>query len=237
MADPHQNDAHLRIAHTLLEQFFVSDFSKRQYKLLLFILRLSWGCGRKFAVIPRLSDFRHVGIGHQHIRRELETLIRDGVLQVNEDWTRWSLVKDFDKWRISRAGDYDLEALKELIYRNIDMFKKVPGTAEDDARRAGNIEDIEIVTIWRGVSNFRLNEAKSYELVATLRDDFPSVNLLEQSKKWAVFKQFTYPLKNNSRPAGQLWEWMRVAATGFPSKRSAPVLTGRTAKGVENVED
>ncbi len=235
MAEVHRTDAHLRLAHSLLEQFAVSDFSKRQYKILLFILRLSWGCGKKFAVIPKRSMFGQVGIGHQHIRAELAALVRDQVLWTNEDGTRFGLNKNYDEWRVSRAKGYDPAALTDLIFHNVDMYVKKPGTAEQEAHRAGNVEDIEIVTIWKSVKGMRLSEAKCYDTVTKLREDFPLVNLLKESQKWAASK-IQDVLKPTSNVPRQLWNWMSFARDGFPQKKT-PQLKGGTAKGVTNDED
>ena len=236
MADVHQSDAHLRLAHSLLEQFAVGNFTMRQYKILLFILRLSWGCGKKFAVIPHRSEWNQIGIGHQHISRELAILVRDKVLVVNEAGTRFSLNKDYDGWRMGRAAGYDPASLKALVAHNIELYTQTPDkTAEEEALRTGNIEDIEIVTIWKSVGSMRLNEAKCYELVTELRTEFPLVDILAESKKWKQFKK-DHPLKMNSAPAKQLWNWMGFARDGFAKSRTSR-LSGGTARGVTHDED
>lgn len=117
MASPQPTDAHLRIAHSILEQVMVSDFTKRQLSILLFILRLSWGCGKKEAIIPRQSDFEVVGVGSGHIKVELDWLIESRVIYRNGNL--YSFNKDYDQWRVSRAKEYHQTRLTEMVKTNI----------------------------------------------------------------------------------------------------------------------
>lgn len=122
MANPQPTDAHLRIAHQISEQLMVSHFTAKQRRILDLILRLSWGCGKKQAHIPLQRDFEVIGIGEGHIKGELDILIRDKVLERDED-TYW-FNKDFDKWRVSRARGYSQEKLTELVSLNLNHIGK-----------------------------------------------------------------------------------------------------------------
>ena len=117
MANPQPTEAHLRIAHTILEQIMVSDFSKRQLSILLFILRLSWGCGKKEAIIPHQSDFEMVGVGKGHIKAEIDWLIEAKVITRDNDC--YSFNKDYDCWRISRARAYSQMKVTEMVTLNL----------------------------------------------------------------------------------------------------------------------
>jgi hypothetical protein len=144
LAKPQPTDAHLRIAHSILEQIMVSDFSKRQLSILLFILRLSWGCGKKEAVIPRQNDFSLVGVSSGHIKAELDWLEESKVIYRNGNF--YGFNKNYDDWRISRAKEYregDFTKMVSLnlrkIYRNgkDDLPKretKVPETVKPSSR-------------------------------------------------------------------------------------------------------
>lgn len=117
MANPQPTDAHLRIAHSLLEQIMVSGFSKRQLSILLFILRLSWGCGKKEANIPRQSDFEIVGVGSGHIKMDLDWLMEAKVIYRNGNF--YGFIKDYDQWRVSRAKGYRQEKVTEMVRLNL----------------------------------------------------------------------------------------------------------------------
>lgn len=113
MANPQPTDAHLRIAHSISEQIMISDFTKRQRKILDLILRLSWGCGKKFALIPHQNDFEITGISEGHIKPELDCLITRKVI-FRED-NIYSFNKNYDEWRVSLAAKYQPDKLTELV--------------------------------------------------------------------------------------------------------------------------
>jgi len=135
MANPQPTDAHLRIAHQISEQLMVSHFTAKQRRILDLILRLSWGCGKKQAIIPHQVDFEVIGIGKGHIKGELDMLIRDRVI-VREGDTYW-FNKDFDEWRVSRARGYSQEKLTELVSMNL---KRLPNRELNDDERLPNRE-------------------------------------------------------------------------------------------------
>ena len=117
MANPQPTDAHLRIAHSIVEQIMVSFFSEQQVRILLFILRLSWECGKHSAYIPRQKDFEIVGVLEGHVKSHLNLLIRDRV--IFRDGNYYEFNKDFDQWRMSRARSYSPEKLTELVSINL----------------------------------------------------------------------------------------------------------------------
>ncbi len=93
------------------------DFSKRQRKILDLILRLSWGCNKKTAIIPRQRDFVTVGIGEGHIKVELDWLAESHI--INIDGNKYSFNKDFDQWQVSRVRPFFPEKLTELVSINL----------------------------------------------------------------------------------------------------------------------
>lgn len=122
MARPKRTDPHTRFAHSLEEQIMVSDFSKRQRQILSFILRLSYGCGKDWATIPRQKDFAVVGISESHIGQELITLVNAKVISIEGD--KYFFNKDYDQWRISLAKGYTDEKLRSLIKLNLNHQSK-----------------------------------------------------------------------------------------------------------------
>ena len=97
MANP-QPDKFTRLSNELFEAIMQTDFSKRQRSILDLIIRASYGCGKKFALL-RPSDFEVVGVYKSHIKKELDYLTRTKV--IFRDGERISLNKDYDQWRVS----------------------------------------------------------------------------------------------------------------------------------------
>jgi DnaD/phage-associated family protein len=117
MANPQPTDAHLRIAHSIEEQLMVSQFTEQQRRILDLILRLSWGCAKHSAYIPKQRDFEVVGISEGHIKAHLDWLVSAKVIL--RDGNYYSFNKDFDQWRVSRALKFSQEKLTELVSLNL----------------------------------------------------------------------------------------------------------------------
>ena len=135
MANPQPTDAHLRIAHRIHEEVMVSEFTKRQRKVLDLILRLSWGCGKKEANIPRQKDFEIVGVGKGHIKMELTYLENAKVIQL--EGNTYAFNKNYDEWRISRARGFTLEKLTSLVRINLNGNRPNLPKQEETAYQSG----------------------------------------------------------------------------------------------------
>jgi len=117
MAQPQLENGYIRLANDIHEQIMVSYFTERQYRILEFIIRLSYGCQKKEAYIPKQSEFEMVGVGAGHIKNQLDLLIRDKVITREGDL--YSINKDYDQWRVSRAKPYDPAKLTDLVRINL----------------------------------------------------------------------------------------------------------------------
>ena len=78
--------------------------------------------------------------------------------------------------------------------------------------------DQEIISVWCSVKGFDMSPANALALVASLRTEFPDVDILAQSKVWAA-RKLSEPLKTTSRPSSQIWNFMRLARQ-FAQERS-----------------
>lgn len=115
MANP-QPDRFTRISNELFEAIMQTDFSKRQRSILDLIIRASYGCGKKFALL-RPSDFEVVGVYKSHIKKELDYLTRTKV--IFRDGERISLNKDYDQWRVSLNKTSSQDKLSEILRKNL----------------------------------------------------------------------------------------------------------------------
>jgi hypothetical protein len=129
MANP-QPDEFTRISNELLEAILLSNFTKRQLNIILLVIRLSYGCGKKYAVL-RKSDFGIAGIDKSDIKKELALLAESKVLMIEGD--RISLNKDYDRWRISLVRAGGREEFKKILQRNLEEKRVgVLPTDQDD---------------------------------------------------------------------------------------------------------
>jgi hypothetical protein len=86
--------------------------------------------------------------------------------------------------------------------------------------------DREVISVWCSVKGFKLTPADASALVASLRTEFPEVDLLAESKRWAA-RKLSEPLKDNSRPSQQIWNWIEMARK-FSRQRSLKGEKGQT---------
>ncbi|AKL94995.1 prophage lambdaCh01, replication protein O [Clostridium aceticum] len=119
MANPQPTDAHLRIAHVITEEIMMRDFTKRQRSILDLVLRLSWGCNKKEAIIPKLRYFELCGIPQTKIKSEITYLVNARVIFWEESTNQFWFNKNYEEWKISIVKGYDRNFLAELIYLNV----------------------------------------------------------------------------------------------------------------------
>ncbi len=139
MTSPPPTEPYLRIAHSIQEQIMISGFTEHEIKILLFILRLSWGCGRRSAYVPRQKDFELIGVGENHVKTKLDYLIRSRV--IFRDGCRYEFNKNYAEWQISRVRTYSPESLSRLIGLNLrsdDEDRRMESAEEEGLPQKGN---------------------------------------------------------------------------------------------------
>lgn len=136
-------DSHIRIATKIGEQLMVSNFTERQRRILDLILRLSWGCGKEYAVIPRQSDFEIVGVPEGHVKLHLNWLTEAKVIFRDKD--RYSFNKNYDQWRVSRSLAYTEDRLKTLVSINLAQKVTENGTLTENVS-SKNLRKTELST-------------------------------------------------------------------------------------------
>jgi DnaD/phage-associated family protein len=139
MANPQPTDAHLIMAHSINEAIMQRDFTKRQRKVLDLILRLSWGCNKKSALIPYQKDFEIVGVNENHIKAELSWLVSSKVI-ITES-SRYYFNKNFDDWQVSRVKPFRPERLRELISANLKDASQFGNSTTAETSQFGNSEE------------------------------------------------------------------------------------------------
>lgn len=124
MANPQKENGYVGIANALWDEVIRRDFSKRHTAILMLIWRMSYGCQRREATIPRLQDFSLCGVGPNHIANELEYLEGCKVITWDRDRGSFQINKDYDLWQISPTKGWDSERYKSLVHRNLEAPRK-----------------------------------------------------------------------------------------------------------------
>lgn len=104
---PQLEHGYTRIAHTLLEAILQYPFTGGELKLVLAVIRSTYGWGRKEALLFVVELARLSGMSERHTKRLLQKLARDQVI-VKRRITRVRVViglnKHFSTWRLRRKS-------------------------------------------------------------------------------------------------------------------------------------
>lgn len=119
MANPQIENGYIRIANEIWDEVIRRNFSKRQKDILLFIWRLSYGCQKKYAVIPKMKDFEICGVSATQIKPELEYLEQCQVLKWDRENKTFEINKDYERWQINPVKGWDKERFDNLIRFNL----------------------------------------------------------------------------------------------------------------------
>ena len=95
--------------------------------------------------------------------------------------------------------------------------KPIP-PSESEIEESLSEGDRKVISVWFSVKGFSMPNEEAAELVARLRTEFPDVDILDESKAWAA-RKLSEPLKPESRPSAQIWNWMRKAREFAPDRK------------------
>lgn len=104
MANPQKEDGHTSLAHEILEAMYIAPFSKIEYRILLFVLRKTYGWQKKKDKIS-LSQFDDaLPDSIRNIIRGLKDLVRKNVLfcevgNGRSNPSQYQLNKDYEAWK------------------------------------------------------------------------------------------------------------------------------------------
>lgn len=119
MANPQQENGFVGIARKLYEQLYARNFSVKQLRILMLLLRMSYGCGSKAAFITPQNGFELGCIYKSDIKKELEILEAANVIFCDYKNRLFAINKNYDEWEISFHKLYNSERNLDLIHRNI----------------------------------------------------------------------------------------------------------------------
>ncbi|WP_068649493.1 replication protein [Paenibacillus antarcticus] len=125
MVSPQKKNGYVGIANEIWDEIIRRDFTKRQKDILMLIIRLSYGCNRKVAFIPKQQDFTLCGLGGKgHVGVELKFLEQCKVITTGQQKGEFKLNKNYDLWAITPVRGWEQERFNELIHLNLIESKK-----------------------------------------------------------------------------------------------------------------
>lgn len=100
---PEIDDGHTKIANELLDAIIGHDFSKRQLKILLLIMRKTYGWNKSEDDIARSQITEATGLANPHVTTALQELQAANVLIITQGKyaKRYKINKYYDQWRVT----------------------------------------------------------------------------------------------------------------------------------------
>ena len=129
MASPQKENGYTSIANELLEQIYRRRFSASQLKILLLVIRFTYGFNRKTATLSNTFISAGTGMHEITVSKEVGTLLRDNVLKLYKKPSFHNsriigINKDYESWL------NHLELAEAL--RVSEIFDRVSETGENE---------------------------------------------------------------------------------------------------------
>ena len=104
MANPRIENGYVRIANELLEAICRLDVSGSEMRILLYIIRRTYGFNKDYAEIPLSEISTAVGMRREHIQKMLKRLSTKNIIDLRTNSgtkpQTISIVKNYEKWDV-----------------------------------------------------------------------------------------------------------------------------------------
>ena len=119
MADPQIENGYTRIANELLEAVCRLNFSGGEMRILLYIIRRTYGFNRSFAEMPLQEIAAAVGMKKVNVSRTLKKLRELNLIDLHPNRgtipQTISIVKNYEKWAVESCASLPLSKLITVI--------------------------------------------------------------------------------------------------------------------------
>lgn len=167
-----------KVDNPLLERVITSRFTKRQLKILLLIIRFSFGYQKTYALL-RKNDFAYAGVADSCIKEELRKLERLRVLGWDTKRDTFWLNPDLRDWGVENPGD--------SRWRFIKIATKNSPEWQLSICRNGNLPVAKTRTVDREREN-KTNKSRDNNYLIALQDYFRNVAPLTPEEAY-IFKE------------------------------------------------
>ncbi len=106
-----------KVENELLEKVLTANLSKRQLKILLLIIRFSFGCQKDYALLKN-KDFSYAMVSPYCIKYELQKLVVKGVIKRNPNKEMVWINKNLSEWYVDNLVNSQ-ETFAEIVTKNL----------------------------------------------------------------------------------------------------------------------
>ncbi len=234
-----------KFENEILEKILTADLSKRQLKILLLIIRFSFGCQKNYCLLKN-KDFTYSRVSPYCIKDELEKLVKKGVIKWNPEKEMVWINKNLSEWIVDSSEDnskgFIKIATKNLpkqqlkIYQNINLgfnkiatpFSQKPNPDKEKEAPKENIKE----NINKNKENILLNIFKSYSSKVSPLNEEDALILKDFLKSYSletIEKAISIVSSGNERSLSYFLKVLDDLA--FRNRRQAIRLTGLESLG------
>ena len=150
MANPQKENGYTSISNELLESIYRRKFSASQLKIIIFIMRFTYGFNRKTASLSNSFISSGTGIHEITVSKEVSALLKDNVLKLYKKPSFHSsrvigINKDYESWRnhleLASALTLSEKPLRVSETANFELAK--PLTKKENIQRQNNKKEKE----------------------------------------------------------------------------------------------
>ncbi|ETT53150.1 putative prophage replication protein O [Paenibacillus sp. FSL R7-269] len=134
------------VNNILIQRLIQLDLTKRQLSVLMLIIRLSNGCQRSSAYIPKLVCFRICGVGKTNITEVLESLVTQKVIIWNKLENTFAINQNVQEWEIGLVSGWEETAFRELLKLNLAKSSPIDNSLRSARNQTENTAVIKKIT-------------------------------------------------------------------------------------------
>lgn len=110
MSTPDLGNGYLRLANELCQAFAKAKLTGREFRVVLAIMRMTYGYGKKEAIVSRTLLSEITGIHRRHVSDIIKSLIQKDIITVDRSSRthRLGVNKHYDQWSIGTVDGADL---------------------------------------------------------------------------------------------------------------------------------
>ena len=192
MADVQTENGYTRIANELLEAITRYKFNGTQLKIVMAVIRYTYGFSRKDAELSLVYLSNATGVDKRNLRREINILISDKVLTVTKEATftqsrMFRINKDYEEWKLNdpqwenipTGGEITLPTEGELTHSPEGEITHSPGGELTPQERKIN-KDLK-----KDIKKDDLYD-KIKDMFNSIAVDLPKVKALSEARKKAI---------------------------------------------------
>lgn len=105
MANPQKENGFTPIANEILEQILLRDFNASDLKIILFVIRKTYGYHKKIDEISISQFAKHTGLSRRMVSYSLERLNKLRVVQrvaLGKMSMKWIFNKNYEEWKVAQ---------------------------------------------------------------------------------------------------------------------------------------